>query len=280
MDLPGAQLLFSCPEGSARVTYHAGYLLRDTADALLAWLCAHTPWQVEAPVMFGVARPVRRRSFAYGEPGARYRYSGLDRDAAPWPAPLVPVVERLRAELAVRFDFGLCNLYPDGEAQLGRHADDERDIAPGSPIAGLSLGATRDFVLYARRGPRVAARALEHGSLLVMWGSTQRHFEHAVPRRLRVTEPRVSITFRVLADRARSGAGAGVLLGSGLDEPPPARGLQPGAVSVPWRRTTSSRPAPYLWTLAGPMPWACSSSAAVHGRSAAISRSARSLATM
>lgn len=207
MPLLGTQVLLSRPELGAQVTYHANYLPRAAADALFAWLCEHTPWQAEAPVVFGVAHPVRRRSFAYGAAGARYRYSGLERAAAAWPAPLEPIVARLRQELSAPFDFGLCNLYPDGEAQLGRHADDERDIARDSPIAGLSLGATRDFALYERAGQKLGTQALEHGSLLVMWGSTQRHYKHALPRRRRVRDARVNITFRVLAERARASPG-------------------------------------------------------------------------
>jgi alkylated DNA repair dioxygenase AlkB len=107
-------------------------------------------------------------------------------------------VERLWVDIGALFNFGLCNLYPDGDASIGRHADAESDIVRDSPIVGLSLGATRDFFLYRRKGERVGQVALEHGSIVVMEGSTQRHFEHAVPPRRRVANPRISVTFRVM----------------------------------------------------------------------------------
>jgi alkylated DNA repair dioxygenase AlkB len=182
----------------ARVTYQPSFLGRQDADALLAWMLENTPWQLEAPVVFGKAHPVLRRTFAYGAPGLSYRYSGVERPATAWPAPLLRVVARLQQELTAPFNFGLCNLYPDGHARIGKHADAEADIVRDSPIAGLSLGATRDFVLHERDSNRTWTVPLVHGSLLVMWGSTQRRFKHSVPARVRVTQPRVNVTFRVL----------------------------------------------------------------------------------
>jgi alkylated DNA repair dioxygenase AlkB len=185
------------------VTYHPNFLTPRDTDALFAWMQRRAPWQAEAPVVFGVPRPVRRESCAFGLAGASYRYSGLDRVALAWPPLLEPVVARLATELGLRFDFGLCNRYPDGDAALGRHSDDERDIRPDSTIAALSLGATRDFALYERDGARVALQPLVRGSLLVMWGATQRYYQHAIPRRRRVRAQRISITFRQMAARAR-----------------------------------------------------------------------------
>lgn len=203
---PPVVVLDDMPTG-ARVSYQAGYLPRGAADDLFAWMSAHAPWQREAPVIFGKPHEVRRRTCAIGEPGLTYRYSGVDRIAVAWPELMHAVVVRLRRELGAPFNFGLCNLYPDGEASIGKHADAERDIVRDSPIVGLSLGAARDFVLYDRREQRVAEVALEHGSIVVMEGGTQRHFKHAVPARKRVREPRINITFRVLVTKDTEGRG-------------------------------------------------------------------------
>jgi alkylated DNA repair dioxygenase AlkB len=196
--MPFEQTLFEDAILGAKLSYRPAFLSPADADALLAWMLTQAPWQREAPILFGRPREARRRTCAFGEVGLRYRYSGVERVAEAWPALLRPIVVRLRAELACPFDFALANLYPDGVAAIGKHADDERGIAPGSTIAGLSLGATRDFVLYRRGGARVAEVALEHGSLVVMAGAMQRHFQHAVPPRRRVQAPRVNLTFRHL----------------------------------------------------------------------------------
>lgn len=181
-----------------RITYTPEFLLPGEADTLLAALLG-APFQAEAPVMFGRPVPVKRQSCAYGEPGLRYRYSGGVRVASPWTPELLPVVERIRARLGVYSNFVLVNLYPDGEAGLGWHTDNERDIVAGTPIASLSLGTVREFqVRLGTQGPAVLSTPLAHGSLLVMKGNTQTHYQHQVPRRLRVRAPRVNLTFRVL----------------------------------------------------------------------------------
>ncbi len=181
------------------VTYVPRFLSESEADALFDVLREGTPFHAEAPVMFGRPVEVRRRTYSFGEPGTRYRYSGVERVAAPWPAELVPTVERVRTRAGARFTFALCNFYPDGAAGLGWHADDEHDLVSGAPIASLSLGAERDFQMrLGRKGPAVLSVPLGHGSLLLMRGATQEHYQHQVPKRARCTTPRLNLTFRVM----------------------------------------------------------------------------------
>jgi alkylated DNA repair dioxygenase AlkB len=181
------------------VTYDPAFLDAKEASWLFDRLLAEAPFEQEAPVMFGRPRPVRRRSCAFGDPGIGYHYSGLLRRAHPWPDALVPVHRRVQEGCGVRFNFVLCNLYPDGKAGLGWHADDEDDLLRDAPIASLSLGAVRDFALRrGRHGPASHTLALAHGSLLVMAGPTQRFYQHRVPPRARCHEPRINLTFRVL----------------------------------------------------------------------------------
>lgn len=64
-------------------------------------------------------------------------------------------------------------------------------------VAILSVGAPRDLVLRPRRGGRAPVRRpLGHGDLMVMGGSCQRTWEHAVPKTARSVGPRISIQFR------------------------------------------------------------------------------------
>jgi hypothetical protein len=69
------------------------------------------------------------------------------------------------------FNFVLVNVYPNGEAQLGWHADGEVDLVPGATIASLSLGASRDFQMrMGNEGPAEHTWPLGHGDLLLMEG--------------------------------------------------------------------------------------------------------------
>jgi len=47
-----------------------------------------------------------------------------------------------------------------------------------------------------RTEDRRASIMLESGSLLLMWGTSQRDWQHSVPRSRGVVEPRINLTFR------------------------------------------------------------------------------------
>ena len=184
------------PANNSLITCHQNYIAGHYADELLGWMLAMDDWEREAPVIFGRPRPTKRMSCAFGDIGLRYRYSGQVKVAKPWPAVLFYVLTELREDLETPFNYALCNLYPDGEAGIGAHADDEAAIVKGSHIVGLSLGAERDFIISTKEGERVTSVELEHGSLVAMWDDTQAHYKHALPPRTKVSKPRVSITFR------------------------------------------------------------------------------------
>jgi alkylated DNA repair dioxygenase AlkB len=179
---------------SSMVTYHRNYLSEKEADVLLDWSLGLT-WQAETPMIMGRRIEVKRRTCAYGDTGVSYGYSGMRKVAQPWPYVLEDVLARLRADTDTPFNFALANLYPDGKAGIGAHADDEAEIVQGSPIVALSLGAPRDFVV-SKEGKQAGKVLLEHGSAVVMWMETQKHYKHALPARKRITAPRVSLTFR------------------------------------------------------------------------------------
>jgi alkylated DNA repair dioxygenase AlkB len=195
----GTQVLLDNPALRSRVTYDPAFLPAAEATAWMARLALALPLGPEAPVMFGKPILVRRTSCGIGDPGRRYRYSGIERAAAPWPDEVGPLLDRLYQRTGARFTFALCNFYPDGDVGLGWHADDEGDLARDAPIASLSLGAPRDFAMRPGRAGRACLTvALAPGSLLVMEGQTQRHYQHRVPPRVRCAEARLNLTFRVM----------------------------------------------------------------------------------
>ena len=66
-------------------------------------------------------------------------------------------------------------------------------------VAIVSVGGPRAFLLRPRGGGLVLRHDLGHGDLIVMGGSCQRTWEHAVPKTARAapsTGPRISIQFR------------------------------------------------------------------------------------
>jgi alkylated DNA repair dioxygenase AlkB len=81
---------------------------------------------------------------------------------------------------------------------MGWHSDDEPVLGPNPSIASLSLGATRRFKLRHKSAADIAPLTLElhNGSLLLMAGPTQHHWQHSVPRSARINQPRINLTFR------------------------------------------------------------------------------------
>jgi alkylated DNA repair dioxygenase AlkB len=91
---------------------------------------------------------------------------------------------------------GLC-LYRDETDSVAWHGDTVgRSSTEDTTVAIVSLGATRVFALRPRDGGRSLRLPQGHGDLLVMGGSCQRTWEHAVPKTLHPKGPRISIQFR------------------------------------------------------------------------------------
>lgn len=206
--LPGERLTLDDQERGAFVTYDGAFRSPRDADALFEILMRDIPFAREQVRMYGRTIEVARETYAVGEPGLRYRYSGIERIAAPWPIVLLPLLDEFEARVGVRPNYALCQRYGDGSVGLGWHADDESDIVPDFPIASVSLGAERDFQMRRKKGPTVLTFALGHGSLLMMRGTTQRYYQHQVPKRASSRTARINLTFRLMRTNDRRGMGA------------------------------------------------------------------------
>jgi alkylated DNA repair dioxygenase AlkB len=92
---------------------------------------------------------------------------------------------------------GLC-LYRDGRDSVAWHGDRVgRSSTEDTMVAIIVLGAPRALLLRPTGGGGATLRHdLGHGDLLLMGGSCQRTWEHAVPKTARATGPRISIQFR------------------------------------------------------------------------------------
>lgn len=175
------------------------------ADDCLARLLEEVAWQREELRLFGRVSEVPRRVAWQADPGVRYRYSGVTHTATGWSPTVCEIRRRLEADLPNEtFNGVLLNLYRDGRDSMGWHSDDERELGPDPVIASVSLGAVRPLRMRRRTPTGYVTSELElpHGSLLVMRGATQANWQHALPRRVRITAPRVNLTFRDLTHRA------------------------------------------------------------------------------
>lgn len=191
--LPVQESLFELSErrqlgDGAWVDVRSGWL-PDGAD-LVSELQTMIPWRAERRQMYDRVLDVPRLM------------SSHDLTSADAPH---PVIARLRrrlndiyaGELGEPFtSAGLC-LYRDGSDSVAWHGDTiGRGATEDTMIAIVSVGATRTLALRPRGGGPALRLPQRHGDLLVMGGSCQRTWEHAIPKTATPTGPRISIQFR------------------------------------------------------------------------------------
>jgi alkylated DNA repair dioxygenase AlkB len=94
---------------------------------------------------------------------------------------------------------GMC-LYRDGRDSVAWHGDTlGRSARHDTMVAILSLGSPRQLSLRPRAGGHDTLRFPQgHGDLIVMGGSCQRTWEHAILKTARPVGPRISVQFRPL----------------------------------------------------------------------------------
>jgi alkylated DNA repair dioxygenase AlkB len=171
---------------------------RGLSDAQLAKVhFRNIHWQHDRIKLYGKSVPLPRLSAWYGDPGKSYTYSGLTLHPHPWNDGLRTIKQAVEPAAGERFNSVLLNWYRNGEDHMSWHADDEPELGCNPVIASVNFGASRDFVLRRTDEPRQKIKIpLHHGSLLVMRGALQHHWQHSVPKRKRVTGSRFNLTFR------------------------------------------------------------------------------------
>jgi alkylated DNA repair dioxygenase AlkB len=159
------------------------------ADALFLRLQAEVPWRAERREMYDRVVDVPRLVCFYDET-----------DALP-DAVLVEARDALSrhylTELGEPFTTaGLC-YYRDGRDSVAWHGDRiGRGRLENTMVAIVSLGEHRRLSLRPRGGGEQIGFTLGHGDLVVMGGTCQRTWEHAVLKTARPVGPRISVQFR------------------------------------------------------------------------------------
>ncbi|MET1079086.1 MAG: alpha-ketoglutarate-dependent dioxygenase AlkB [Pseudomonas sp.] len=192
-----ADACLSLPDTELRLV--PGWVDAALADDWLAQLLADTAWQQPEVRLYGRRHPVPRLLAWYGDAGCHYRYSGISHAPLPWTPLLNGIRQRVEATAGQRLNGVLLNLYRDGQDAMGWHSDDEAILGRNPLIASVSLGGERRFDLRRKGVSRIEhSVALTHGSLLVMAGATQHHWQHQVARTRKHCAPRLNLTFRFL----------------------------------------------------------------------------------
>jgi alkylated DNA repair dioxygenase AlkB len=159
------------------------------ADELFAALLEVAPWRQKDIWIYKRRLPEPRLT-------ARWRLREEE--------PPLPILGDMAKALSERYDVAFtqvgANLYRSGSDSVAWHGDRVARELDEATVALVSLGAPRPFKLRPKGGGKSVAFVPDRGDLMVMGGSCQRTWDHAVPK-VRSAGPRMSIQFRHAYDR-------------------------------------------------------------------------------
>lgn len=179
----------------------------DQAQQYFDYFLKHLAWQHDEVLLYGKYYQTARKVVWYGDDFYHYHYSGMAKQSHLWHPLLLSLKQQIEHITGHQFNSCLANLYEDGTQAMGWHSDDEPAlIGPQGEtvIASVSLGATRKFRFKHKTGAEQVDLMLHSGQLIVMRGKTQRYWKHALTKSMKVTEPRINLTFRYFYPEASS----------------------------------------------------------------------------
>jgi alkylated DNA repair dioxygenase AlkB len=177
------------------IIYIPEFYSGEDADLLFASLLQEVPWKQERG-RFNRLFP--RLTALYADEGLVYKYSGVIYPSLPWTRVLETVRRRVETAAGAPFNSVLLNRYRNGNDSMGYHADAEPELGINPIVPSLSLGAVRRFVLRHKKKKERLEFDLAHGSLLIMAGTLQHFWVHALPKAARPVGERINLTFRNL----------------------------------------------------------------------------------
>ncbi len=188
-------------EEYGKVIYYPKFFDAEKSDIYLKKLIEDINWKQEPIWMFGKQVMQPRLTALYGNPQIPYGYSGIEMKTQNWSNLLLEIKHAISLVSEVEFTHVLLNYYRDGKDSMGWHRDNEKVLGLNPEIASVSFGVIRVFQFrrYDAKNIKKSIQ-LEHGSLLLMKGVTQHHWEHQLPKRSGVNEGRINLTFRKILE--------------------------------------------------------------------------------
>ncbi len=180
------------------VNYYGTIMDFEEANTYYQQLMDTIAWENDVAVIFGKRIVTKRKVAWYADQPFDYTYSNNTKKALPWTKELLELKRRSEKLTGETFNSCLLNLYHSGEEGMAWHSDAEKELKKNGAIASLSFGAERKFAFKHKQTQEKVGLVLEHGSLLVMKGTTQTHWLHRLPPTKLIKAPRVNLTFRAI----------------------------------------------------------------------------------
>lgn len=194
---PKEKITFNLPD--AEIEYYPNLFDLARANELFEKLKAEIPWQQDNITVFGKTHPQPRLTALFGNEGKPYGYSNIVMQPHHWNTLLVFIKDEIESVCQENFTTVLLNYYRDGKDSNGWHADNEKELGRNPIIASVSFGVERSFHLQHNTLKEQKLKInLEHGSLLIMKGTTQHFWKHQIPKTTKEIGSRINLTFRII----------------------------------------------------------------------------------
>ncbi|MDH5382572.1 MAG: alpha-ketoglutarate-dependent dioxygenase AlkB [Cyclobacteriaceae bacterium] len=182
------------------VNYYGLVLSREDVDYYFNRLMNYIQWEHDKALIFGKTIITKRKVAWYGDRAFDYTYSKTTKKALPWTKELLELKKMVEEISKESYNSCLLNLYHNGSEGMAWHSDGEKDLKRNGAIGSLSLGAERKFSFKHKQTKETVSIVLEHGSLLVMKGTTQSYWQHRLPPTTKIQNPRINLTFRTIVN--------------------------------------------------------------------------------
>ncbi|MGL2966785.1 alpha-ketoglutarate-dependent dioxygenase AlkB family protein [Flavobacterium sp. XGLA_31] len=194
---PKEKITFNLPD--ADIEYYPSFFDGLRAAEFFDKLKNEIPWQQDEITVYGKTHPQPRLTALFGNEGNPYSYSNIVMQPHHWTPLLMFIKNEIEEICQENFTTVLLNFYRDGKDSNGWHADNERELGRNPVIASVSFGAERSFQLQHNSIKDQKLKInLEHGSLLIMKGTTQHFWKHQIPKTAKPVGPRINLTFRII----------------------------------------------------------------------------------
>ena len=177
--------------------YIPGFFGVEESDHYMKKLLQHIEWKQETLKIFGKDVLTPRLTAWYGDKGIAYKYSGKTFFGLPWTNELLKIKEKTEHIAKAKFNSVLLNYYRDGNDSMGWHSDDEPELGINPVIASVNFGQERRFDFRNKKDHHKKHHVnLQNGSLLIMKGDIQHHWQHQVAKSKQPMSGRINLTFR------------------------------------------------------------------------------------
>jgi alkylated DNA repair dioxygenase AlkB len=183
----------------SEIIYYPNFINDSDANLIFSDLLQNTNWQQDEIIVYGKKHLQPRLTALYGDVGKTYSYSNIKMITHNWTPTLLKLKYYVESICESNFNMVLLNHYRNGNDGNGWHSDNEKELGINPIIASLSFGASRVFKMKHISNISLKKNiTLEHGSLLIMKGSTQQFWKHQIPKTSLTVGSRINLTFRFI----------------------------------------------------------------------------------